>query len=79
MNKKKPEQRFDRKKLKTKKKMEALDYFSVLNDEIKEKPICLCLDKELLEDFNDDGETLYDEDKIRKDITQIFLYCNSES
>ena len=44
--------------------MEALDYLSVLNDEVKEKLIGLCLDRKLVEDFNEDEETLYDEDKI---------------
>ena len=39
--------------------MEALDYLSVLNDETKEKLIGLCLDKKLLDDFNEDEETLY--------------------
>ena len=48
--------------------MEALDYLSVLNDEIKEKLIGLCLDKKLVEDFNEDGETLYDEDKMEEEI-----------
>ena len=43
-------------------KMEALDYLAVLNDDIKEKLIGLCLDRKLIEDFNEDGETLYDED-----------------
>ena len=42
--------------------MEALDYLAVLNDDIKEKLIGLCLDRKLIEDFNEDGETLYDED-----------------
>ena len=45
-------------------KMEALDYLSVLNDEVKEKLIGLCLDIKLVEDFNEDEETLYDEDNI---------------
>ena len=43
-------------------KMEALNYLEVLNDDIKEKLIGLCLDRKLIEDFNEDGETLYDED-----------------
>ena len=42
--------------------MEALDYLAVLNDDIKEKLIGLYLDRKLIEDFNEDGETLYDED-----------------
>ena len=43
-------------------KMEALDYLAVLNDDIKEKLIGLCLDRKLIEDFKEDGETLFDED-----------------
>ena len=50
--------------------MEALDYLSVLNDEIKEKLIGLCLDRKLVEDFNEDGETLYDEDKIDDELDE---------
>ena len=44
--------------------MEVLDYLSVLNDEVKEKLIGLYLDRKLLEDFDEDEETLYDENKI---------------
>ena len=50
--------------------MEALDYLSVLNDEVKEKLIGLCLDRKLLEDFNEDEETLYYEDKIDGEIDE---------
>ena len=50
--------------------MEALDYLSALNDEIKEKLIGLCLDRKLVEDFNEDGETLYDEDKIDDELDE---------
>ena len=42
--------------------MEALDYLAVLNDDIKKKLIGLCLDRKLIEDFNEDGETLYDDE-----------------
>ena len=42
--------------------MEALDYLAVLNDDIKEKLIGLCLDRKLIEDFNEDVETLYDDE-----------------
>ena len=51
-------------------KMEALDYLSLLNDETKEKLIGLCLDKKLLEDFNEEGETLYDEDEMGDDLDE---------
>ena len=50
--------------------MEALDYLSLLNDETKEKLIGLCLDKKLLEDFNEEGETLYDEDEMGDDLDE---------
>ena len=43
-------------------KMKTLDYLSVLNDDIKEKLIGLCLERKLIEDFNEDGETLFDDD-----------------
>ena len=51
-------------------KMEALDYLSVLNDETKEKLIGLCLNRKLLEDFNEDGETNYEEDKMEDEIDE---------
>ena len=47
-------------------KIEALDYLSVLNDDIKEKLIGLCLDRKLIEDFNEDGET--DNDEIEEEM-----------
>ena len=50
--------------------MEALDYLSLLNDETKEKLIGLCLDKKLLGDFNEEGETLYEEDEMGDDIDE---------
>ena len=51
-------------------KMEALDYLSFLNDETKEKLIVLCLSRKLLEDFNEDGETNYEEDKMEDEIDE---------
>ena len=51
-------------------KMEALDYLTVLNDETKEKLIGLCLDQKLLDDFNEDEETLFDEDKMENETDE---------
>ena len=50
--------------------MQVLGYLSFLNDETKEKLICLCLKRILLEDFNEDGETNYDEDKMEDEIDE---------
>ena len=43
-------------------KMVPLDYLSILNSETKEKLIHLYLNKKLIESFNEDGETMYEED-----------------
>ena len=43
-------------------KMVPLDYLSILNSETKEKLIGLCLNRKLIESFNEDGETIYEED-----------------
>ena len=48
-------------------KMVPLDYLSVLNSETKEKLIGLCLNRKLIESFNEDGETKYEEDEIEED------------
>ena len=50
--------------------MDALDYLPILNGEMKENLVCLCLDGKLMEDFNEDGETLYYEDKIEDEIEE---------
>jgi len=42
--------------------MVPLDYLSVLNSETKEKLIGLCLDRKLLDSFNEDEETVYEEE-----------------
>ena len=44
--------------------MIPLDYISILNNEIKEKLIGLCLNRKLNESFNEDGETMYEEDEV---------------
>ena len=69
MNMKKQEEKFMNKKQKNQKKW-RLDYLSVLNDETKEKLIGLCLSRKLLEDFNEDGETNYEEDKMEDEIDE---------
>jgi len=42
--------------------MVPLDYLSVLNSETKEKLIGLCLNRKLLDCFNEDEETVYEEE-----------------
>ena len=37
--------------------MIPLDYYSILNSKAKEKLIGLCLNRKLIESFNEDGET----------------------
>ena len=48
-------------------KMVPLDYLSILNSETKENLIGLCLNRKLIESFNEDGETMYEEDEIEED------------
>ena len=48
-------------------KMVPLDYLSILNSETKEKLIGLCLNRKLIESFNEDGETMYEEDEIEEE------------
>ena len=43
--------------------MVTLDYLSVLNSELKEKLIGLCLDKKIMDGFNEDGKTMYEEEE----------------
>ena len=45
-------------------KMVPLEYLSILNSETKEKLIGLCLDRKLLDSFNEDGETMYQDDEL---------------
>ena len=44
--------------------MVPLDYLSILNSETKEKLIGLCLNRKLIESYNEDGETMSEEDEI---------------
>ena len=48
-------------------KMVPLDYLSILNAETKEKLIGLCLNRKLIESFNEDGETMYEEEEIEEE------------
>ena len=50
-------------------KMVPLEYLSVLNTETKEKLIGFCLDRKLLDSFNEDGETMYQDDKLGEEIS----------
>ena len=47
--------------------MFPLDYLSILNSETKEKLIGLCLNRKLIESFNEDGETMYEEEEIEEE------------
>ena len=51
-------------------KMVPLDYLSVLNYELKEKLIGLCLDKKIMDGFNEDGETMYEEEEIEEEAEE---------
>ena len=50
--------------------MVPLDYLSVLNSELKEKLIGLCLDKKIMDGFNEDGETMYEEEEIEEEAKE---------
>ena len=50
--------------------MVTLDYLSVLNSELKEKLIGLCLNKKIMDGFNEDGETMYEEEEIEEEAEE---------
>ena len=50
--------------------MVPLDYLSVLNSELKEKLIGLCLDKKIMDGFNEDGETMYEEEEFEEEAEE---------
>ena len=54
--------------------MVTLYYLSILNSETKEKLIGSCLNRKLIESFNEDGETMYEEDKQKKMKKQMMLW-----
>jgi len=41
--------------------MTPSEYLNILNEETKKKLICLCLDQKILDSFEDDGFTNYDD------------------
>ena len=51
-------------------KMVPLEYLAILNSEIKEKLIGLCLDKKILDGFNEDGETMYEEEEKEEEVEE---------
>ena len=50
--------------------MVPLEYLAILNSEIKEKLIGLCLDKKIMDRFNEDGETMYEEEEIEEEFEE---------
>ena len=65
---KKRKKKFMKKKLKIWKIwFRLIIYLTILNSETKEKLIGLCLNRKLIESFNEDGETMYEEDEIEED------------
>ena len=52
-------------------KMVPLEYLAILNSETKEKLIGLCLDKKIMESFDEDGETMLEkEEKIEEEVEE---------
>ena len=47
--------------------MVPLDYLSILNSETKERLMGLCLDRKLIDNFNEDGETMYEEEEVEEE------------
>ena len=47
--------------------MTALQYLETLNDDIKEKLIGLCLDKNITESLSNDSTENYDDDEVEKE------------
>ena len=51
--------------------MVPLEYLAILNSETKEKLIGLCLDKKIMESFDEDGETmLEEEEEIEEEVEE---------
>ena len=51
--------------------MAALDYLSILNTETKEKLIGLCLNKQLMEGFDEDKETMFEEEELEDEDEEM--------
>ena len=47
-----------------------LDYLSFLNSETKEKLLGLCLNRKLLESFDEEAETMVDEENLDGEIDE---------
>ena len=50
--------------------MVSLDYLSILNTKIKEKLIGLCLDKKIMDGFNEDKEMVYEEEEMEEEAEE---------
>ena len=51
--------------------MVPLEYLAILNSETKEKLICLCLDKKIMDGFDEGGETmLEEEEEIEEEVEE---------
>ena len=57
-------------------KMLPLEYSSILTSDIKEKLIGLCLDKKIMDGFNEDGETMYEEEEIEEEVEEDEDFAN---
>ena len=57
-------------------KMVPFEYLSILNSDIKEKLIGLCLDKKIMDGFNEDGETMYEEEEIEEEVEENEDFAN---
>ena len=57
-------------------KMVPFEYLSILNSDIKEKLIGLCLDKKIMDGFNEDGETMYEEEEIEEEVEEDEDFAN---
>ena len=77
MNMKKQKKKFMKKKLKNQKKWYVpLEYLAILNSDIKEKLIGLCLDKKIMDGFNENGETMYEEEEIEEEVEEDEDFAN---
>ena len=59
--------RINEERLEEIKKMTPVEYLNVLNEETKEKLVCLCLDKIIQDSFEDEGFTNYEDGKEIED------------
>ena len=57
--------------IKSLEEMAPLDYLSILNTETKEKLIGLCLNKKLMEGFDEDKETMFEEEELEDEDEEM--------